>query len=132
MNPCSEDLKDMLEAESSLSLTFGTNLFIGKEPTTPTNSVTIFDTPGANPMLTVNNDEDYRFPSAQIRIRNNSYLTGRSMAEDIYTFLHGKNHETWNSTVYQFIRCVNEPYHLGNDENGHPWWIINLNIQRSQ
>ena len=45
MNSVSEDVKDMLEAESDLDLTFATNLFIGKEEKDPDNCVTIFDTP---------------------------------------------------------------------------------------
>ena len=35
MHSTSEDIKDMLEAESSLGLVYANNLHIGKEPSTP-------------------------------------------------------------------------------------------------
>lgn len=48
MNAPSVDIKDMLEAESSLGLTFTSDLFVGHEPNTPDETVTIFDTPGVS------------------------------------------------------------------------------------
>ena len=44
MNSPSEDIKDILVADTGLSLVFATDLFIGVEPTLPKNCVTIFDT----------------------------------------------------------------------------------------
>jgi len=130
MNPPSEDIKDILVAESALGLTFGTDLFIGMEPTSPDNCVTIFDTPGGTPDLTLGNDSSYGYPHLQIQIRNRSYPTGWSLAFDIKNCLHGRGPETWNGSLYTVIRCLNEPFLLDRDENNRARFIVNLEAQR--
>lgn len=130
MNASSEDIKDMLEAESSLGLTFATDLFIGKEPAEPDDCVTIFDTPGSPPQLTFNKTEKYQYPSIQIRVRNNAYMTGWNLANDIKDALHGRAHETWNATYYSVIICSSELALLDWDEHGRARFIVNFNIQR--
>ena len=131
MNVVSEDIKDMLEGESSLELIYGTNLYLGKEPKTPKDTVTIFDTVGYAPQLTLGGQGvDYFYPSIQIRVRNKKYLTGWSLIQDIRTALHGRAHETWNGTLYTVIYCANGPALLDWDENNLVRFIINFNLQR--
>ena len=130
MNPTSEDIKDMLEAESSLGLVHATNLFMGREPSTPINAVTIFDTPGAPPQLTFDKTEVLEKPSIQIRVRHEDYLIGWALANDIKTFLHGKYGETWNGTEYLLIRCINTPFLLGFGKKGEAWFVTNFELQR--
>ena len=130
MSASSEDIKDMLEAESSLGLTFATNLFIGKEPDKPPNCVTIFDTPGFPPQLTYNKAEFYEYPAIQIRVRNNKYMDGWNLISDIMLFLHGRAHETWNSTYYSLIQCAGGLALLDWDDNNRARFIVNFNIQR--
>jgi len=130
MNSSAEDIKDMLVDESSLGLTFATNLFVGREPSSPDDCVTIFETPGFPPQLTLKQGEDYYYPSVQIRVRNNNYQTGWTLAHNIMVSLHGRGHETWNETLYTVIRCSNGPALLDWDENGRARFIINFNMQR--
>ena len=131
MNAPSTDIKDMLEAVSALGLTLSTNLFTGKEPAKPDNTVTIFDTPGFPPQVTLGvGDDDYYYPSVQIRVRNRDYLTGLALIQDILTSLHGRAQETWNGTLYTVILCSSGPVPLGWDENDRIWFIINFNLQR--
>ena len=130
MNSSSEDIKDMLEAESSLGLTFGTNLFIGREPPKPNNCVTIFDTMGRSPQLTFNKEEYYEYPSIQIRVRNNKYDEGWTEINDIMLALHGRAHETWNGTVYSLIQCIGGIAFLDWSENNRSRFVVNFNIQR--
>lgn len=130
MNAPSEDIKDMLEAESSsLGLTFATNLFIGKEPMLPKNCVTIFDTPGFPSYLGLNT-VGYEYPSIQIRVRNSGYINGWNLANDIKNLLHGKKQETWNGTLYTVIICSSGPALLDWDDNNNARFIINFNLQR--
>lgn len=130
MNASSEDIKDMLLDESSIDLTFATNLFIGKEPPSPDNTVTIFDTWGMTPQLTMDPGEaPYERPSVQIRVRNREYLAGWNLINNIYTLLHGRAHETRNGAVYEVITSTS-PMHLDWDDNRRARFIINLNIQR--
>ena len=130
MNPVSIDIAAMLAAESSMGLVFGTDIFIGKEPTTPDNCVTIYDTPSFPPDLTLNKEERYYYSSCQIRIRNNSYATGMTLARDIMTLLHGRANETWNGTVYTVIHAAGEPSLLATDGNNRALISFNINSQR--
>lgn len=131
MNPPSEDVAAMLIADSGLGIAaIGTDLFLGREPTDPDDVVTIFDTPGRPPMLTMTKGENYYYPSIQMRIRNNDYRTGMNLANDIKESLHGRGPETWNGTVYTLIRCNTEPSLLDWDDNRRARLIINFNLQR--
>jgi len=130
MNPVSIDIVAMLEAESSMGLVFGTDIFIGKEPTTPDNCVTIYDTPSFPPSLTMNKEERYYYSSCQIRVRNNSYAIGMTLARDIMTLLHGRANESWNGTLYTVIHATGEPSLLAIDGNNRALIIININSQR--
>ena len=130
MNATSVDIKEMLEAESVLALIGGTNLFVGREPATPDNCVTIFDTPSYPPQLTYNKDEFYEYPSVQIRVRNNKYQDGWDLISSIMVLLHGLAHETWNETYYSLIQCSGGMALLDWDENNRARFIVNFNIQR--
>jgi len=132
MNATSKDVKDMLEAESDLGLVFATNLFYGREPTEPDNCVTVFDTPGRPPQLTLGaqSEDNYYYPSVQIRVRNNDQDDAWALMEDIKEALHGRAGETWNGTFYSVIICASEPSFLDWDDNDRIRLIINLNIQR--
>ena len=131
MNATSEDIKDILKAESSLVLTFATNLFVGHEPANPDECVTIFDTPGFPTQLAFGEgDDDYFYPSVQIRVRSGTYLGGMNLAQDIANVLHGRHNEIWNGTLYTLIKCSSGPALLDWDNNGRPRFIVNFNIQR--
>ena len=130
MNMPSEDIKDMLTGESYLELIFANDLFIGKEPTTPDNCVTIFDTPGIAPMITLDEVTGFEYPSIQIRIRNNSYVVGYNLAKDIQDILHGINQTEINNTLYSVIYATGEPMLLDWDLNDRARFVINFEIQR--
>lgn len=131
MNSPSEDIKDILEAESSLALTFSNDLFISREPISPANCVTIFDTQGGiPPQLTFNRAEVYEYPSIQIRVRSKKYLTGWNLINGIKSLLHGRGHETWNGTYYSLITASSSPALLDYDESDRARFICNFNIQR--
>lgn len=130
MSAPSVDIKDMIEAESSLGLTFATDLFIGREPLSPDDCVTIFDTPGFPPDLTLNKTEIYNRPSIQIRVRDRSYTTGWNLINNLKVFLHGLAHETWNSSYYSLIECSIEPAHLEWDKHDRAVFVTTFDIQR--
>lgn len=129
MNPTSVDIKDMLEAESSLGLTFQTNLFVARQPSSPDNCVTVKDTPAGPVQLSISY-VDYYYPTFQVVVRDNDYLTGWSLIEDIVTSLHGRADEVWNSTYYTVIRCISGPAELEYDKNERYILIVNFNAQR--
>ena len=130
MNTASEDVKDMLAAESTLALTFATDLFIGKEPTTPDDCVTIYDTPSSPPDLMLNPEERYYRSSVQVRIRNLGYVAGMTLARNIMELLHGRAQETWNGTLYTVIKAMGESAALAWDDNNRIVIVVNFDLQR--
>lgn len=130
MQTPSIDIASLLTADSHLSLVIGTDLFIGKEPRTPKNCVTIFDSFGYPPQLTMEKSESYYYPTIQIRVRNIDYQIGYDMIQDIMVLLHGVSHTTINSTYYSVIRCSGGPALLDWDDNGLVRFIANFEIQR--
>jgi len=130
MNAPSVDIKDMLVADTSLSLTFATNLFVGKEPGKPDNCTTIYDTPGFPPYLGLGGEVGYEYPSVQIIVRNTKQATAWDLIERIKDSLHGRNHQTWNNTLYMLIACSSGPALLDWDDNGNVRFVINFNLQR--
>lgn len=128
MNAPSEDIRDILVA-GGLGLVFTTNLFIGKEPTTPRICTTIFDTHGRPPDLGLTS-QGYERPSVQIRVRHTDYRTGWALANSIKDLLHGKEHETWNGTLYTVIYCSSGPALLDWDDNNNVRFVVNFNMQR--
>jgi hypothetical protein len=130
MNSPAYDIKDMLVAETSLGLVYGTNLFINKEPATPDNTVTLFDYFGGRHALTLDG-QTYEYPAIQIRVRNRKQSEAWRIIYGIYTSLHGRAHETWNGSVYEVIYTVGGPALLDWDDNDRCRLIINLNIQRN-
>jgi hypothetical protein len=130
MNEVSEDVKDMLAAESALALTFAKDLFRGVEPSKPDNTVTIFDTPSFPPDVSMEEDGKYYRSSCQIRIRNKSYSAGMALARTIFELLHARANEVWNGTTYNLIQATGEPAWLDMDANNRSRFIINFNLQR--
>lgn len=130
MNPASLDIKDMLEVESSLGLVFSQNLFIGNEPASPSDTVTIYDTGGWKPQLTFDKEEKYERPTIQIRVRNTTYTDGWDIIQSIRDSLHGRAHETWNGTYYSVIVCTSDIGFLDWDNNRRARFVVNFNVQR--
>lgn len=130
MNPASEDIKDMLVAESALALTLGTTLHLHREPAKPDNCVTIYDTPSFPPDLSFVQGESYYRSSVQIRARNFDPDVALSQLRDIMDVLHNRAQETWNATLYTVIQATGEPALLAWDENNRAIYIINFNLQR--
>jgi hypothetical protein len=130
MNFTSEDIKDMLVDDSSLGLTFATDLFISKEPAGIDDTVTIYDMMGLPPDSTNDRSVKYYRPSIQIRIKNNSYQVGMALAYDIMDSLHNRAQEEWNGTLYTVIQAMGEPALSHWDENDRAIIFINFNCQR--
>jgi len=76
-----DEVKDYLVSNSIG--TFGTNLFIGGEPDTPANVVTLYPTGG--PKVARWKDRDT--PTIQVRVRDEAYVDGWDKAYAIFKLL---------------------------------------------
>lgn len=131
MNATAVDIKAILEYyanESSSAVTLFP-IFIGKEPASPTNTITIFETMGMH-KLTYDKKEVYECPSIQIRVRSTSYLKGWEVISAIKELLHGRANETWNDTFYALIICFSGPGLLDYDKEQSVRFVINFDIHR--
>lgn len=128
MNTLSEDIKDMLLAESSFGLTLGKDLFVGHEPPNPDDIIIVFDRYGGNSPVTLDR-QVYEYGSCQIMVRNRNYQAAQDLVGDIKEALHGRANETWNGSFYTLILC-SVPSMLDWDDGQRVRFIINLNLQR--
>lgn len=128
MNSPTKDIANYLEGISSLGLILGKNLFCNREPSTPNNIITIFDTSSIPPQLNLT-DKGYEYPSIQIRVRNTDYEDGWSLINSIKDVLHG-NSFSIGSTLYTVIYVHSGPALLDWDENSRARCIINFELQR--
>ena len=132
MNSSSVDIKEMLETYES-ELSSGVTLypiFIGKEPATPVETISIFETGIMSPQLTFDKTEIYEHPTIQIRVRSTSYPEGWQVIAGIKDILHGRANETWNGAFYTLIRCSNGPALLDFDKNQRVRFVCNFYVQR--
>lgn len=131
MNAPSEDIKDMLAAESSLGLTFGTDLHVHKYPESPDQLVSVQDTGGYDPIAQYVYDK----PTVQVIVRGGkgtrAYTTAWALAKGVRDALHAKVNETWNGTRYIAIYSVGDILDLGEDENSRPLLSLNFRIDRT-
>lgn len=132
MNMPSEDIKDMLTEISSSGWEFGENIFIGSEPTSPDNCITIFDTVSGGPMLTLDRQMNFEEVAIQVRVRNISYPAGWQVINDVMATLHGRANEEWGGAMYHLIRSKTSPAFLGWNENGRAVFVANFEIQRRE
>lgn len=66
-------------------------------------------------------------PSVQIIVRHKKAGEAETLAQDIWTFFHAKEHyNVGNTKVYVSMCDQSEPLNLGKDENGRSIYSINL------
>jgi hypothetical protein len=124
MNPLSVDIKDLLES-SNLGI-FGTNLFIGKEPTSPSNCVTLYDTGGSEQNARLALDEG----TIQVRSRNTDYRLGYDILDSIKMNIEGRNSIEINETIYVGFWTISNIAYITQDDIGRSIFTINFRVMR--
>ena len=109
-----------LTTEISTMLSTISNVFIGSMPTTPDNSVCIYNTGGFPRGLT---ESKLECPTFQIRVRNTSYPTGAAQCDTIKDLLHGKS-----TTKILAIFQMGDVLDVGRDSNNRPEFTINFQV----
>jgi len=132
MNAPSEDIKDILEAESSLTLTFATNLFVSEIPVdAPVNSVcvSVFDTGGEDPEM----NYTYERPHVQVLVRGakSGYREGHELAQAIRDSLIATYDYEVNGARYVGIWCMGDVNFIAYDDNRRPLFTVNFRLHRT-
>ena len=131
MNAPSKDIADYLVSLSYLGFAIKSNLFIGNEPATDSNCVTIFDISGFQPEIGYNyNHERYYYHMLQIRVRHTHYNKGWKMINKVRNALHNKGHLIINGTNYEVIKVIQEPALLDYDANDKVRFVMTIELQR--
>jgi len=129
MNSVSYDIVELLE-QGSVGYTFGTDLYIGKQPKSPLNCMTLYDTSSRSPSSTLQGS-DYNYESIQVRVRNVYYQDAFTEMNKVKAALHLKVPGFLNGTYYAQIRLLNGPNILGYDEKGAIEITANYEVQRT-
>lgn len=127
MKSPADHIKDLIEDETDL--VFTEDLNVGQEPATPDNCVTLYDTPGAGPLMMLN-QSGYEYGGLQVRVRNRSYRDGFEKAYEIQEILHNKTYDK-DGVSYELITCDTSPALLGYDDKGRVLVTANYTIQRN-
>jgi hypothetical protein len=129
MNPPSQDIKDYLAAQSSLGLTYATDLFVSEMPESPDLCVAVYDTGGFDP----ESDYSYERPTVQVKVRGDKgkYLIAHSLLQSIRDVLHATHGETINTGLYVGIWQMGDILFLGYDQNKRPELTANFRIHRT-
>lgn len=130
MNSVADDIRALIESNTSLVL--GTDLFVGIQPDTPSNCITVADTPGMPREYTMTPGTEYYKPSVQIRSRNVTYLGGYTALFDVLAILEGLAHFDLSGSTYELIHVSAEPAFLGQDDKGNSLFAATFNIQRTE
>lgn len=128
MSSSADDIRILLEAESSLGLALGTDLFVGVMPDAPDACVSVLDTPGysADP-------NNYQHAGLQILVRAalGGYLSAYSLAENIWDTIHEYyGQPASGSYYYTLIWGEGQPFFIGVDEQSRPMFSMNFRLQR--
>ena len=132
MNAVSVDVKDLLLEESSLGLEFASNLFLNREPMTPGDVVTVYDSVGGMVNSTLGLDSTYRNEGVQIRVRNHQALLAWQLINNIMTSLHGRANFVCNGSLYLILYCSSGPAFLTVDDQNRAIYVINFDTQRKE
>lgn len=129
-NAPSVDVKNKLEADgvATFGATSGWAMYIGEEPDTPDQTVTLYDTTAGEPNPKWLQDE----PHVQIRVRGTraDYTGAYDKVYQIMDLLLGLPQQTLGGTVYVGIWALGDPHLLGYDDNRRPVFTLNLRMVR--
>jgi hypothetical protein len=126
MNSPAYDIANMIDASPIGLGELAVDLFVSREPTTPNNCISIFDTGGFEPDA----KHDISRPTIQIRVRNSVYLTGYNLATAIKDALHGLYEQEEGLSNYLIILAMGDVTHIGLDDSNRNIFTINFRMIR--
>jgi hypothetical protein len=135
MNALTTDIKTIIE--DNTDWVFGTDLFGGREPASPTECVTIFNQPGGGRFLfnsTTNPDGSkttYEYTGFQLRARSKNYEKAILMLSNLIDILHGIGNQVVNGTKYTVIESLDSPFLLEWDDENRAKVVTNFAVQRT-
>jgi len=128
MNSPAYDVANILESTAFGLGVIGTDIFIGREPASPDNCITVFDTGGYEPE---SSDVVYELPTVMIKVRNKTYTNGYAKIAAIKAALHKAANIAEGTTRYIAIWAQSDIITLGYDDNNRALFSVNFRIHRT-
>ena len=131
MNSPARDLVDYLDADSSLGLTLGTDLFALDRPDSPDLVVSLHDTGGGTPDGSTDYRLDRTFVQITVRGERGDLHTAWQLAYDVRDSLRAIARETINGTVYIGLPVFGDVAYIGRDQKDRPLYSANFRVLRT-
>lgn len=105
------------------------SMHLAREPVSPDNVITLYDTGGPAP---VNYSINLRQPTIQVRVRCHDYLMGLEKHEDIYLILNAISTQNIGDWMVLGVHLTTDFLSVGRDSNDRHLITANYQIQRGQ
>ena len=130
--PLLDDVGAYLDSQL-VTLTIGTNLFLGRMPDTPDTCVAIYEYGGDAPISTMGSDAmpPVEQPRIQILCRAPGYSSARSLALSCWTVVEAVLNETLSGTRYHRITANQSPFPLERDSHDRVLFAQNFRVQKA-
>ena len=117
---------------TAVTLTLGTNLFLGRLPDTPDTCVAVFETAGLSPVDAMGGSTlpAYTRPRAQTLVRAAAYSDAASLAEDIFKQLTKIDNEALSGTTYLRAEGLQTPFYIERDDQERAVFSCNYQTLR--
>ena len=128
MGSSAEDVASYLSTEGfgTLGAASGWGIYIGKEPTKPNTTITVYDTGG-----TMGNPESLYDPTIQVRVRSHSYEDAYEKAEDIRDDLVvDSTARIIGGWLYTGFWLISDIAKIATDENEREVLTVNFRLMR--
>lgn len=133
MNPVSQDMKDTLvdAGVGTFAATSGWAIYISREPSSPDEVVTLYDSGGPEPDYLMDGTDIGR-PNMQARIRGapGGYLDAWAKAKEVVDALSRLSPQTINGTWYAGVWQQTAITALQYDDSNRPILTVNFRIRR--
>ena len=106
----------------------GWAIYVGKEPSAPDDVLTVYDTGGSS----ADDENGLYYPSIQIRVRSNSYLSAYAKAEEVRAVLTGLPSFVADGVEYVGAWQSSDIACIGFDDNDRALFVINYRLMREQ
>lgn len=127
MNSPAHDTALYLVAQD-IGTAFGTGVFVGREPLSPVECVTVYDTGGGvGPLV------DMRVPTVQVRIRSADYNTGWQRANAAHETLTAPAGVTGQPDIaVAWWTATSDVAYIGRDDQDRVLFTANYTFTRSE
>ena len=110
--------------------TVGTDIFVGHMPDAPANCMAVIQSGGESPEMAGPISGQIERPRLIVRVRNTSYASGASKANDVLKALHTAGEVSLSGHRYLFIRAVGSVNQLGRDHENRSLFSLDFVVTK--